>query len=291
MKKKLETFRNLYRSGRLAEIVSVLDSRYGLGRLERLFFTNWFNPLATLWLNFRSLPFLQAIRFPIFVYGRPRFYSLSGRIKIEGKVAWGMIKFNIVLPGAPSNMSVQSELYNEGLIIFRGKGEIGTGNKILVSTYGVLDIGEKFRISDMCNVTCLTRVTLGRLCRIAHRGQILDGSFHYVANFDKRLIQNHTRPVTIGDQCWIGNSSTVSAGAVLPSFTIVASNSLVGKDYSYLKEGSLIGGAPAKLIAEEMYRIEDSKANTIIGDYFRLTEALIYHIPDGVVPEDYYRYK
>lgn len=83
----------------------------------------------------------------------------------------------------------------------------------------------------------------------------------------------------------------MSAGAVLPSFTIVASNSLVGKDYSYLKEGSLIGGAPAKLIAEEMYRIEDSKANTIIGDYFRLTEALIYHIPDGVVPEDYYRYK
>ncbi|SJL29863.1 acyltransferase [Porphyromonas gingivalis] len=291
MKKRLETFKRLYSSGKLREIMSILDSRYGLGRLERLLFTNWFNPLATLWLNLRSLPFLQAVRFPIFVYGRPRFYSLSGRIKIEGKVVPGMIKFNIVLPGAPSNMSVQSELYNDGLIIFRGKGEVGTGNKILVSIYGVLDIGEKFRISDMCNITCLTSVTLGKLCRIAHRGQILDGSFHYVANFDKRSVQNHTRPIRIGDQCWIGNSSTVSAGAVLPNFVIVASNSLVGKDYAYLKEGSLIGGAPAKLIAEGMYRVEASEANTIIGDYFRLTEEPIYHIPDGVVPEDYYRYK
>lgn len=291
MKKKIETFRNLYRSGRFAEIISVLDSRYGLGRLERFLFTNWFNPFATLWLNFRSLPFLQAIRLPIFVYGRPRFYSLSGRIRIEGRVQTGMIKFNIVLPGAPSNMSVRSELYNEGLIIFRGKGEIGTGNKILVSTYGVLDINERFRISDMCNITCLTRVSLGKLCRIAHRSQILDGSFHYVANFNKMTVQNHTRPIMIGDQCWIGNSSTVSAGAVLPSFTIVASNSLVSKDYSDLKKGSLIGGTPAKLIAEEMYRIEDSDANTIIGDHFRLTDNSVYHIPEGVVSEDYYRYK
>lgn len=291
MKKKIETFRNLFHAGRLPEIISVLDSRYGFGRLERLFFTNWFNPVATLWLNFRSLPIFQALRFPIFVYGRPRFYSLSGRIKIEGKVTPGMIKFNVVLPGAPSNMSVQSELYNDGLIIFRGEGEIGTGNKVLVSTYGVLDIGERFRISDMCNITCLTRVTLGKLCRLAHRGQILDGSFHYVANFNKRSIQNHTRPVQIGDQCWIGNSSTVSAGAVLPNFVIVASNSLVGRDYAYLKEGSLIGGAPAKLIAEGVYRVEDSEANAIIGDYFRLTEEPIYHIPDGVVPEDYHRYK
>lgn len=83
----------------------------------------------------------------------------------------------------------------------------------------------------------------------------------------------------------------MSAGAVLPNFVIVASNSLVGKDYAYLKEGSLIGGAPAKLIAEGMYRVEASEANTTIGDYFRLTEEPIYHIPDGVAPEDYYRYK
>ena len=291
MKKKLETFRYLYRSGRLAEIVSVLDSRYGLGRLERLFFTNWFNPLATLWLNFRSLPFLQAVRVPIFIYGRPRFYSLSGRIKIEGKVVPGMIKFNIVLPGAPSNMSVQSELYNEGLIIFRGKGEFGTGNKIRVATYGVFDIGENFKIPDMCNVYCTKSIRWGSFVRLSHRSQVLEANLHYVADFKEGVVKNYTRPISIGNQCWIGNSSTVSAGAVLPNFTIVASNSLVGKDYSYLKEGSLIGGTPAKLIAEEMYRIEDPKANTIIGDYFRLTEESIYHIPDGIAPEDYYRYK
>ncbi|ATR99197.1 acyltransferase [Porphyromonas gingivalis] len=291
MKKRLETFKRLYSSGKLREIMSILDSRYGLGRLERLLFTNWFNPLATLWLNLRSLPFLQAIRFPIFVYGRPRFYSLSGRIKIEGKVVPGMIKFNIVLPGAPSNMSVQSELYNNGSIIFRGKGEIGTGNKILVSTYGSLVLGQGFRITDMCNITCCGNVSIGEHLRLSHRAQIQDWNFHYVADFRMGYVRNSHRPIMLGDMCWIGHSSTIGPGVVLPNHILVASNSLVKGDFSYLSEGALIGGIPAKLIAEGMYRVEASEANTIIGDYFRLTGEAIYHIPEGIVPKDYYSYE
>lgn len=291
MKKKIETFKFLYRSGNLSKIISILDSRYGFGRLERLLCTNWFNPLATLWLNFRCLSFCQAIRFPIFVYGRPRFYSLAGRIRIKGRVVSGMIKFNIVLPGAPSNMSVQSELYNEGLIIFRGKGEIGTGNKILVSTYGMLSLGSGFRITDMCNIACSESICIGEHLRLSHRSQIQDWNFHYVANFSSRVVRNNRRAIKLGDMCWIGHSTTISPGTVLPDHILVASNSLVNGDFGFLSEGSLIGGIPAKLIAGGMYRVEALEANTIIGNYFRLTKESLYHIPDGVAPEDYYTYK
>ena len=94
------------------DLVSILDEKCGLGKMEQLFATNWFNLFATLWINFRSLPFSQAIRLPIWCYGRPRFLGLSGGMIIEGKVSCGMISINRVLPGAPSNMDVQTEILN-----------------------------------------------------------------------------------------------------------------------------------------------------------------------------------
>ena len=45
----------------------------------------------------------------------------------------------------------------------------------------------------------------------------------------------------------------------MPDFTIVASNSLVGKDYSDIPESSMIGGIPAKLIATGFRKVENSK--------------------------------
>ena len=54
------------------EIRERIDYLFGFGFLERSFYSNWFNPFLTLWLNLRSFPLYQAYRFPIFVYGRPR---------------------------------------------------------------------------------------------------------------------------------------------------------------------------------------------------------------------------
>lgn len=38
----------------------------------------------TLYVNFRTLPFKQAIKFPIYIYGRVKFYSLEGDIVNSG---------------------------------------------------------------------------------------------------------------------------------------------------------------------------------------------------------------
>lgn len=154
------------------EIRERIDYLFGFGFLERSFYSNWFNPFLTLWLNLRSFPLYQAYRFPIFVYGRPRIYGLSGCMEIIGRVSTGMIKFNQTKPGAPSNMDVQSEIQNRGKIFFRGKGFIGTGTKINVMLNATLDLGENFKITDMCNVGCFSRILIGTQSRITHRCQI-----------------------------------------------------------------------------------------------------------------------
>ena len=265
---------------RLKEIKQKIDSRYGLGMIERLLASNWYNPFATIWLNFRSFSLSQAWKLPVSVYGRPRFYNLSGKMAIIGRVKFGMITFNQTRPGSPSLMSVQSELLNQGTIIFRGCGTIGTGNKIRVATNSILDIGSDFKITDMVNIGCYSNITIGNRTWIVHRCQVLDANYHYIANFSKGIVPKWKHPIIIGNDCWICNSSTVTGGAIIPDTTIVASNSLVGKSYINIEPNSIIGGTPAKFITTGVRRINNKKYEREIQAYYAKNPNGIFTIPD-----------
>ena len=98
---------------------SKINNRYGLGALELCLASNWFNPFATTYLNLRSFPFIQAFKFPVWVYGHPRFYSLNDSIFIEGKVKRGMIKFNKTNL-APNNMGCNLKSSIKEKLFFKG---------------------------------------------------------------------------------------------------------------------------------------------------------------------------
>ena len=283
----IEKIKRIFRKHSFGELLSLFDDRYGFALLERLLYSHWFNPFATLWLNFRSFPIKQAIKLPIWCYGHPRFYGLSGKMLVEGKVWPGMIRFNIVKYGAPSNMSVQSEIYNQGTIIFRGVGLIGTGNKIRVAHGAVLDIGKNFKITDMCNVGCFRKIFIGEQSRIVHRCQVFDSNYHFVANFEHRIVPKSIRPIHIGKGCWICNNSTITGGAVLPNYTIVASNSLVGKSFSDIPESSMIGGIPAKFIATGFRKIENSRIENEVSLFYHTSPDSVFSIPKDAMPDEY----
>lgn len=271
----------------LKKTIHRIDRKIGFAAMERLFATNWLNPIATIYLNLRSFPFKQAIRMPVWVYGCPRFYELSGRMIVDGKVTSGMIRFNQAKPGAPSNMSVKSEILNKGLIIFHGVGLIGTGNKIVVGPKGTLEIGKNFKITDMCNIGCFKRITIGEGSWIVHRCQVFDSNYHYVANFAKGTVPDYSKPIKIGKGCWICNSSTITGNAIIPDYTIVASNSLVNKDMTDVPESSMIGGIPAKLIATGFRKIENCKIENEISRFYAENPNGIYKIPTDATKEEY----
>lgn len=255
-----------------------LDSRFGIGRVEYIMAINWFNPFATFWLNMRALPFLQAIRFPIWVYGTPRFYNLSGMIRFNSKVTSGMIKFNIVRSGSPSLQCLNSEIENEGQIIFNGPGIIGTGNRIFVARGGLLEICSDFKITDMVNIGVMRHVSIGDMTRITHRCQIMDSNYHYVANFSKMIIPNRTHYIKIGNYCWIGNTTTITGGAKITDYTIVCSNSLVNKSINSKPQNSLIGGIPAKLISSGFRKVENKTIHNEVNKYFSENDSSIFAI-------------
>lgn len=264
----------------------IIDSRYGLGRIEHALATNWFNPFATMWINLRSLPIRQALHFPIWAYGRPRLFMLSGSIIVEGRVRTGMIKFNKVRSGAPSIEGLQTELLNYGTIIFEGSGVIGTGNKIFVASGAVLRLGRDFIIADMVNIGCYKSIICGELSRITHRCQIMDTNYHFIADFNKRVIPSYVKPIIIGRCCWICNSTTITSGANIPDYTIVASNSLVNKALKNIPENSIVGGIPAKLISTGYRKVFNSRIEKSVHEYLAEHPEGTFSIPDEIAMSD-----
>ena len=239
--------------------------------IERLPYINWFNPLITLYLNFRSFPLHQAWRLPVFVYGWPRLFSLYGTMECVGKCKAGMIILNQTNCGMPNNPGTSTAINNGGKILFHGTCQIYTANKINVGKGATLELGEGTKIMCMVNITAHKYVGVGAQSWIVHRCQVMDSNFHFIADFNKGVVRRYYKPIQIGEYCWICNSSTIMAGAKIPNKTIVASNSLVNKDMTNIPEESIIGGQPAKLIATGYRRVESNGLWKNIHDYFKET--------------------
>lgn len=205
------------------------------------------NTIKTLYINFKMLPLPQALRLPIWIYGKMTFRSLEGSIIIDSKhITPGMIRVGRN-DWYVATSKAQSIWTINGVIKFKGNINIYHGSYLLVSRCGYLEIGTKGTIIGTdCKIFCFEKVIIGDNVRIAWDIQIIDSSFHYVEMLHSEdSVKSLTRPIYIGDYCWIGNRTTISKGTNLPNYTIVASNSLVNKDYSSIGPYHLLTGIPA----------------------------------------------
>lgn len=223
----MRSFQELHQKYSIGKLIKKLDDRYGFQALIRSLTGHWFNPFATLYINFFSFPFRQAIKFPMFVYGTPGLYHVVGDMRIIGKVKTGMIEFNKANSLNAPHQLANSELSNLGTIIFHGKARIGCASRLLVQKNALLELGANVIIGDNINLGCHQYISIGEQTRITHRCQIQESNHHFIANMSTRTVKPCTRPISIGRGCWICNSTTLTAGATIPDFCIVASNSLV----------------------------------------------------------------
>ncbi len=102
-----------------------------------------------------------------------------------------------------------------------------------------LVIGEHSAITNRHLIDCTNSVHIGRFTTFAgFRSQILTHSIDLY-----RSCQS-SKPVTIGDYCFVGTSSVLLGGSALPNFSILAANSLLNKPYSETYQ--VYAGNPAK---------------------------------------------
>lgn len=262
---------NLIKNREFNRIYHYIDWYLGFGLLERLWYSNWFNPLLTLYFNFRSLGIGQAIRFPIYIYGRPKFINLTGSILITGRVRPGMVKFNKKRLGSPSNESKQTEINNCGIIVLGG-GYVGCGCKIVVNQKAKLTIGNGFEITDDVLICCHKEIFIGENCSITHRCQVYDTNFHYTLDIKSNHVGSYIGRVIIGNNVWVCNSSSIMKSSVIPDGSIIASNSLVNSDITAYGQNCLYAGTPVKLVRKNIVRVFDECLITDIHHFYNNTE-------------------
>lgn len=102
-----------------------------------------------------------------------------------------------------------------------------------------LEIGDYSWIGEEVLILSLAPVQIGSNCCLSQRSFLCTGSHnHRTESFD--LI---TRPITVGDGCWIGASAFVGPGVTLHPSTVCAAGAVVVKDAG---PNQVVGGNPAK---------------------------------------------
>ncbi len=263
----------------LKRILSSLEARLSQPKL---------NPLRTLYVNFRTLPFRHAVKLPVFIYGKVHFFILDGEIEIRGPVRRGMIQFGRNTESFALNDRSGFIQLNRGCkLVFEGPARIGVNSKVRL-TRSVVTLGRNVFIgSGVRLIANGSRISIGQGSRIAFESVIMNSGFHYVYNRGKGGYGAAARPVEIGDFNWIGNRSTVSGNARTKPFTIVCSGSLLNKDYTRQEgDGPMLGGSPAKLIAAGVRRVFSPRTHAAVARWFREhPDESFYHadeLPDPV---------
>lgn len=221
---------------------------------------NW---IKTFIINFKCLPFSQAIHLPIFIYAPTMIFSI-GKIKIEScEIKKGMIRIG----GRNFFAGSKTVLINSGTIIFRGKCHIGAGT--CITNTGIIDIGDNVALGENMKLMIVDKITIGHSTRFAFGTVVMDTDFHTIVNIENGIAKKSYMPIVLGAFNWIGNSCMIKKGTVTTDFTIVSSLSMLNKDYSGAPQYPILGGCPAKVISSGWRRLYENENNRSIDSFFR----------------------
>lgn len=238
-------------------------------------YLRYLNIPKTIYVNFRLLPFKQAIHMPILLYGKVNISGCTGQVVIKRMIHFGMLRFGISRGGFyGTTASVYSRFCVKGTLILDEREQIGGGIKrtqfshnscLNVGEYGTLVLNEYEEFGPRCSIACFDRIEIGSWLSTSWDVQIFDTNFHYLIN-KENLVKRATNPVYIGNHCWLGNRVTLNAGATISDYSVVASNSLVNKRHN--DSYSVIAGIPAKTLATGWKRIFSFQLEDKLNYYF-----------------------
>jgi maltose O-acetyltransferase len=107
-----------------------------------------------------------------------------------------------------------------------------------------ISVGENFYANYNCVFLDVCKITIGDNCFVAPQVGIYTATHPVIASERNNGLE-FGKPVTIGDNCWIGGHATLNPGITIGNNVVVASGSVVTKSFG---DNLVIGGNPAKII-------------------------------------------
>ena len=250
----------------IKKVLNYLESHLSRPRLK-LF--------KTLYFNLRVLPFYQAIKFPIYIYGNIKFPMLQGSVIINSEIRRGMIKIGPAIdPFCIHTSSGFISIFPQGILEFNGPAIIGADSVVQILNDGKIILGKCVKCCSSVKIICNdSYIHIGDFSIITFNSIVMNSNFHHIIDVVHNTVSRATMPIEIGEKCWIANNCTIAAGTKLKSGTTIASGSYVNKDFSQIiEEFPLIAGRPAKLIDVNKTRFYSLKIEYEVISKFKNTE-------------------
>lgn len=236
-----------------------------------------YNIIKTIYFNFRVLPFSQAKKLPIRIGWHTDIQgAYKGCVKIQKDTS---VKRNMISIGiTPYPMVSTKSDYTllrfgkGGIIIFGEDVFIYNAASLIVSENGFISIGNDCLINQRAKIYSQKSIVIGEHFRLGWECQILDSDCHLVYNANKQTIGNPIGGINIGNNVWIASRSSVMKGVTIPSFSIIAGNSLVSKSFADITtQGNLFAGSPAVLKVTGCFRLLNNSFEMDMKKYFMET--------------------
>ena len=223
---------------------------------HNLFKVNW---LKTIYLNFKMLPFRQAVYFPVLVGWRTEFRDVSGKILFDDglQLRPGVITLNIKEgPVATKHehfiVNVSGTILEHGLDV-----HFFAGMTLWVN--GCLEVGGNNVFGSHSIIACMKNISLGYFMGCSWNCEIYDTNFHFFRDLISDKVIKRNGKVHIGANTFIGNGSIIGKGTYLDDGCVVANYSLVNRSFRREGKNLLIGGNPAQVLMTDFTQIKEDK--------------------------------
>ena len=163
--------------------------------------------------------------------------------KCNGKVILNSYRFANITLGFGDVSIFDSKIEkgiwdNNGEVYFGKSVSLGHGTRI--SNKGKLNIGDDFTITANSSLICYQNINIGCDCYISWECLVMDTDIHKLCDQSGKVI-NYDKPVFIGNHVWMGCRCTVLKGSKISDDTVVASCSVINKEFD--ENYILIGGS------------------------------------------------
>ena len=227
------------------------------------------NLFKTLLFNFRTLPFYQAIKLPVIIFGKCIIVDTHrGGVKISTPIRRGMLQIGR-LPDHRifGNQSISPCVINiKGVLVLNGDHVfLGPGSMIAIEQHAEMFFGDDVQMGHNTILFASEKIVFGNQISVSWNTQFYDTDFHYSIT-DECKVRNNKKTVHVGDSVWVGNHVTIQKGSI-PSNSIVSSYSLINKDFSNGRSG-LYAGIPAVHIKDGIRRLFDFTEEHRLDQFF-----------------------
>lgn len=187
--------------------------------------------INTLRFNFHYFPFSTAIKLPVFVSRKTKLSQLKGTVVLND-IQTGIVKIGFGNVGIFDKARSRTMWQVSGMVIFKGKANIGHGAKLSVHSGGILEFGDKFAISAESSIVCSKRIRFGNENLLSWDILIMDTDLHKIYSIDGTCI-NEPAEIIIGNNIWIGCRATILKGVVIASGSVIGAGAIISKSCLY----------------------------------------------------------